>query len=269
MPTGGGSAGGGMPAGFHFSSSGGGGIRPEDIFAQFFGTNSPFEAESKQGGSGGMGGFQSMGSMGGMFPGMMGGMGSGVGSGRPRKQATIENKLFCTLDELFNGCTKKMKITKTVVDERGSRTQAQKVLEIPVRRGWKKGTKVTFEREGDQYPGVEAADIAFIVEEKPHERFTRRGNDLHLNCDLTLQDALCGTTLTVAGIDGRQIRFSVGQEEVVQPGASQRIRGEGMPLSKTNGANRGDLVVHFNVRFPTRLKAEQKSIISQALRPQR
>jgi hypothetical protein len=51
-------------------------------------------------------------------------------------------------------------------------------LEIRVQPGWKKGTKVTFQDKGDQKPGRTPADIIFVIEEKPHPRLSREGNNL-------------------------------------------------------------------------------------------
>lgn len=48
-------------------------------------------------------------------------------------------------------------------------TKQEKILEINVKPGWKSGTKITFEKEGDEMdPSVEPADLVFILEEKPH-----------------------------------------------------------------------------------------------------
>ena len=44
--------------------------------------------------------------------------------------------------------------------------------------GWKDGTKITFEGEGDESAGVLPADIVFVVKTKPHDRFTRDGDHL-------------------------------------------------------------------------------------------
>jgi len=44
--------------------------------------------------------------------------------------------------------------------------------------GWKDGTKITFEGEGDESAGVLPADIVFVVKTKPHDRFTRDGDNL-------------------------------------------------------------------------------------------
>jgi DnaJ-class molecular chaperone len=52
--------------------------------------------------------------------------------------------------------------------------------------------------------------------------------------------------------------------EGVQPGATKRIRGEGMPVSKSPGT-RGDLVVRFSVTFPPHLSEDKKRDIRRIL----
>jgi len=54
----------------------------------------------------------------------------------------------------------------------------EKQIEIDVKRGWKPGTKITFEGYGDEEPGLQSGDIQFVIQEKKHPIFTRDGNDL-------------------------------------------------------------------------------------------
>ena len=50
------------------------------------------------------------------YPGMFG---SGGGGGAPVKAAPIERKLPCSLEELYKGTTKKMKISREIADASG------------------------------------------------------------------------------------------------------------------------------------------------------
>ena len=63
---------------------------------------------------------------------------------------------------------------------------------MPIKPGFKAGTKITFSGDGDEVaPGV-AQDIQVVVREKPHDRFVREGADLHLKHAISLADAVCG-----------------------------------------------------------------------------
>ena len=58
---------------------------------------------------------------------------------------------------------------------------------------------------GDERPGTTPADLVFIIEEKPHQKFSREGNDLVYNAKLPLVDALCGATVHLTTLDGRPL----------------------------------------------------------------
>ena len=82
-----------------------------------------------------------------------------------------------------------------------STREEEKILEIDVRPGWKSGTKVTFEEEGDQVPGHIPADIVFVIGEKPHPRFERDGEHLVHTARITLKDALTGCEVEVVSVE--------------------------------------------------------------------
>ena len=48
------------------------------------------------------------------------------------------------------------------------------------------------------------------------------------------------------------------------PGFVKKIEGEGMPLSKTPDV-RGDLFIHFKIKFPEYINEKQKQILRQTL----
>ena len=81
------------------------------------------------------------------------GFGGLDGLGALKQDPVQEKELWLRLDEVFNGCTKKMKIFKNVLDSEGRTTKLrEKILTITVKRGWVQGTRITFPREGDQGP---------------------------------------------------------------------------------------------------------------------
>jgi DnaJ family protein B protein 4 len=66
---------------------------------------------------------------------------------QPGKTAPVENKLLCTLEELYKGSNRKMKISRTIADASGKTMPVEDILTIEVKPGWKKGTKITFLRK--------------------------------------------------------------------------------------------------------------------------
>lgn len=124
-------------------------------------------------------------------------MGGGGGMPRhhaPKQDKPIVHELPVTLEDLCKGCTKKMKITRynlfakiiyliyyrKITNPDGITRSEDKVLTINVKPGWKNGTRITFPKEGDVYPGRLPADITFVIKDKIHPKFKRDGSDIRL-----------------------------------------------------------------------------------------
>ena len=82
-------------------------------------------------------------------------------------ETTIYEKILpCTLEELFNGTTKKLKIKTRAYDQAVEKTfLVEKILNVPVRRGLGAGAKIKFRSVGDYVPGEGKQDIHFIIQE--------------------------------------------------------------------------------------------------------
>lgn len=183
--------------------------------------------------------------------------------GMPQQQVQ-QVQLQLSLEELYRGCTKRLKVTRHVLDAISEKSlPVQEVLELQVKPGWKEGTKVTFAGKGDELaPGGPSADLVFIIKEQKHQRFERRGNDLHTTLKVPLVAALTGGQATVQLLDGRAVH--VPMHTPVNHGEVRIIRGEGMPISKEPG-KKGDLHVKLEVVFPKQLSAQQKEMLLKIL----
>ncbi|XP_065876846.1 uncharacterized protein [Euphorbia lathyris] len=180
----------------------------------------------------------------------------------PRKAASIENALPCSLEDLYKGVKKKMRISRNISDVSGKVRTVEEILTIEIKPGWKKGTKITFPEKGNQEPGIIPADIIFVVDEKPHAVYKREGNDLVVHEELTLLEALTGKTIGVITLDGRNIMIPL--TDIVKPGAEVLVPNEGMPNSREPG-KKGNLRIRIDVNYPSRLTGEQKSELRRVL----
>ncbi|KAM4546950.1 dnaJ homolog subfamily B member 13 [Fundulus diaphanus] len=175
----------------------------------------------------------------------------------------IERDLHLSLDDLFHGCIKKIKISRRVMNEDGHTSSIKdKILTIEVKPGWKEGTRIIFSKEGDQGPHCIPADIVFIVREKTHHLFTRQHNDLIYKVKISLEMALTGFNMDVQTLDGRLLTIPIN--DIVHPSYKKVLSGEGMPLPQ-DPSQRGNLVIAFDIEFPEKLSAESKNLIKHAL----
>jgi len=182
--------------------------------------------------------------------------------GGKKQDPPIERELYCSLEELYSGCDKKMKISRHVMNEDGHTSSVRdKILPIRVNRGWKEGTRITCKEEGDQGPNTIPADIIYVLKEKEHELFKRRGDDLIYKAKIPLGKALVGCFVEVPTLDGRLLTIPIN--DIVYPTYKKIVYNEGMP--RRDGSGMGDLYIEFDIVFPERLSPENKLLVKDAL----
>ncbi|KAK7368141.1 hypothetical protein VNO80_10163 [Phaseolus coccineus] len=184
------------------------------------------------------------------------------GNGIMKEAGVVESSLTCTLVELYKGCKKKLKVSRTVPDEFGVSKSVEEILKIDIKPGWKKGTKITFPGQGNQEPSGAPTDLIFVLDERPHDIFKRDGNDLVVIQKILLVEALIGKTFNLTTLDGRDLTIQV--TDIVRPGFELVVSNEGMPISKEPG-KKGNLRIKFDVVFPSRLTTQQKSDLRRIL----
>ncbi len=113
-------------------------------------------------------------------------------------------------------------------------------------KGSQDGDRIVFSKQGHEAAAVDSSSLVFIVREKAHPVFTRKGDDLFLVCTVTLKEALTSAPITIRTIQARVI--AINFDEVVSPRTRTLLNGEGMP--RRQGPERGDLHVSFRVVFP-------------------
>lgn len=214
----------------------------------------------------------------------------------PKKGESVNHPLKVSLEDLYNGKTAKIAINRQVIvgeakicntcdgqgvvlelrqialgmvqqiqrrctdcggtGYRATRKKERKILEVLVEKGMKHNEKIQFRGMADEKPNMEAGDVNFIIQEKEHDLFKRKGADLLITKSLSLNEALCGFEWTFKHLDGREIAIKSKPGEVIKPEASSTqpfvkiVPNEGMP-SRGNPFVKGNLYVLFRVEFPT------------------
>lgn len=155
--------------------------------------------------------------------------------------------LDLTLEELFDGTNLRFRVTRRLL----SREATQTMVAIDIPSGTLAGTRIRCRGIGHQRRDTTYQDVVFVVEEKPHDRFTRVKDDLFLDVFVPYVDQLAedGGDICLEGIGGENITINIPypldqkstEGEVIVTGAGMRSRKGG----------RGDLVVRcvILVRF--------------------
>ena len=251
-------------AGFSTFSFGKGSFKdPFDLFREMFNGEKGFASFTSSGfqGMSGMpdisGLFSGDADIGGQFPGF-----KSMGGAKKEKDPDIVHELGVTLDNVYRGATKKLKIGRNILTPSGESQHSEETVEINIKPGWKEGTKVSFKEKGEQRPGRIPADVVFMIKDKPDEVFTRDGSNIRYRQKLSLKEALLGKELQIPTLDSTMI--PVNLDYIVNPNSQHLITGQGLPLVK-EPHKRGDLIIDFEIKFPDQLPQASRSLINQAL----
>jgi molecular chaperone DnaJ len=137
------------------------------------------------------------------------------------------------------------------------RKNVKKKVQIPA--GVDVGTQIRLNGEGG--PGALGGpngSLFLVLDVKPHKFFKRRENDVILNLDINVAQAVLGADIHVPTIDGEEkLKIPAG----TQPGKVFNLKHKGVPYVRRNG--RGDQLVIVNVAVPTKLTKEQRELFEK------
>ncbi|KAI3853864.1 hypothetical protein MKX03_001192 [Papaver bracteatum] len=177
------------------------------------------------------------------------------------------------IQQMQHPCNECKGTGETIMDEdrcpqcKGEKVvQEKKVLEVHVEKGMQNGQKIKFCGQADEAPDTVTGDVVFVVTQKDHPKFKRKGDDLFVQHTLTLTEALCGFQFALTHLDGRQLRIKTNPGEVIKPDSFKAINDEGMPMYGKSFM-KGKLNINFNVEFPDLLTLEHCKALEGVLPP--
>ena len=154
------------------------------------------------------------------------GFNSKKGSDKYGRSGSVESIFYCSLEELYKGCKKKLKIRDQIELVDGNIATIEKLVEVNIKPGWKEGTKINFPGTSD-FP----KSITLILKESKHRYFQRKGNDLQWVCKISKRQVKNGIIVSIPLLDGTKISFNtVGMS--LRNGSKKIFKEMGMPISK-------------------------------------
>ncbi len=181
-----------------------------------------------------------------------GGPFGGFGGGQQTpKGADLVYELPLSLKEIATG-TK-----KTISLQHGGRTEK---ITVNIPKGMISGKKLRLSGKGNPSPyGGAPGDLFIQAKMLQDSVFKAEGHDLIITRNISLSQAILGTTISVPTIDGKELSLKV------PPGTNHktkmRLPGHGMPQMKGGAA--GNLYVQIHVKMPKTLTDKQKELIEK------
>ncbi len=137
--------------------------------------------------------------------------------------------------------------------------EQQRKLSVKIPAGIASGQRLRLQGEGEGGArGGPAGDLYVVIFVQDDERFTRDGNDLHVEADVPFTTLALGGELSAPGIDDPH---TVTIPEGSATGSTFRLKGKGMP--DVSGRGKGDLIVTVRGTTPRKLSREQRDLLEQ------
>lgn len=127
-------------------------------------------------------------------------------------------------------------------------------LQFFIDRGLAEGSVFTFKNCGDVSEGNGSGDIQITIVTKPHHTFKRVGDDLHINVNVTLYEALFGFTRKIETLTGKSLE--IVSKQIVAGKKTLVVKGEGLPKYMFPDEY-GDLIVHTTIEWPKDISQER------------
>src|SRR6266700_735244 len=138
-----------------------------------------------------------------------------------------------------------------------------KRIQVKINAGVDNGSRIRVAGEGQ--PGIGGGprgDLYLVISVKPDPIFERRGDDLYADVDVDLVTMMLGGEVPVPTPDGRKLALTIPPE--TQNRRLFRLAGKGMPRLRGDGS--GNLYARVQVRLPTHLSSEERSLFEKLAR---
>ncbi|RKP14082.1 hypothetical protein BJ684DRAFT_19481 [Piptocephalis cylindrospora] len=140
--------------------------------------------------------------------------------------------------------------------------RANSQITVVIEKGMVHEEKIVFERKGDSGADFAPGDLVFSLNLVRHATFTRDGNDLSMDMNITLLQALTGFSKSFTHLDGRSVLLE--RSEVTPSGFIQILQGEGMPHHEYP-SEKGDMHVRYSVIYPKSIPEDKHEVLKEIL----
>jgi curved DNA-binding protein len=178
------------------------------------------------------------------------------GGRRMQNQAQLKGsdliyELPLSLKEVFTGTTKTISLQH--------KGHSEKVT-IKIPKGMITGKKLRLTGKGEPSPyGGSPGDLFIRSKVLNDPVYSYENNDLYINREIKLSEAILGVKISVPTLDGKQINLKIPAG--TKHKTKMRIPGHGLPRMKHSGS--GDLYVNIHINMPKKLTGEQEELVKK------
>src|SRR5215204_1720757 len=140
------------------------------------------------------------------------------------------------------------------------RVRRTRQVKVRIPAGAKDGMKIRVPGRGNAGKmGGPTGDLYVVTRVEEHPVFRRRGDDFAVEVPVSFVEAALGAQIEVPRPGGGTVKVKLPAG--TQDGKQFKIRGAGAPRARTNGAEKGNLIVRVGVVVPKKLKRREREIL--------
>ena len=139
------------------------------------------------------------------------------------------------------------------------RLPGETTIKVSVPAGVAEGNYIPLQGQGNAgQRGGPPGDLIVLIEEQPHQYFTRSGDDIIYDLNVSFPMAALGGEIEIPTLTGKaKLVIDAG----TPAGRLLRMREKG--ISHLNGYNRGDQLVRINIWVPSKLTSKEKELLKE------
>jgi molecular chaperone DnaJ len=139
------------------------------------------------------------------------------------------------------------------------RLSGETTIKVTVPAGVSEGNYIPLQGQGNAgQRGGPPGDLIVLIEEQPHQYFSRSGDDIIYDLNISFPMAAMGGEIEIPTLTGKaKLIIDAG----TPPGRMLRMRERGLP--HLNGYGRGDQLVRVSIWVPQKLSSKEKDLLKQ------
>lgn len=177
-----------------------------------------------------------------------------------QKPIPIVKTINITMDQVLSGATLPIDIERWMV-ENGTKIFENETCYVDIPKGIDENEMIILREKGNIISDNCKGDIKLFIKITNNSDLKRNGLDLVLEKKIKLKEALCGFSFDLKYVNGKSYTINNAGGNIIPPGHRKII--PNMGLTRDNRI--GNLIIVFDIEFPTKLNDEVITILRNTL----
>ena len=176
------------------------------------------------------------------------------------KPDSINKIIEISMIEAFTGCKIPVNISRWIIESNMKHNEDETIY-VDIPKGIDNDEIIVLENKGNITDSSNKGDIKIKIVVNNSSKFERNGIDLVYKKTISLKDSLCGFSFDLKYIDGREFKINNEVGNII-PSAFRKIISK---MGMERDGDVGNLVIIFNIEYPTLLTLEQVKELEKIL----